>query len=321
MWKYIVKRLITTFLLLFGITFIVYLIMEITPGDPVMIKLGTDYTPELYETTKVQMGLDKPFLYRYFKYVYDVFIHFDFGISYLGRDVVKEIVMRAPKTFLISLLSIVVSAVIGIPLGIYSALNQNTWKDNGAMVFALLGVSMPDFWVGQLLTLFFALRLRLLPATGLMGPEYLILPVVTCSFATLANVARMTRSSMLEVIRQDYITTARAKGQTRSKIIWKHALKNALIPIITVIGTRASYMMGGVMVVETVFGIGGMGTLMMSSINSLDHSMVLSCVMFISIFSCIIILITDIMYAFADPRIRSEYQSTKKRARKEEKAA
>lgn len=321
MWKYIVKRLVTTFLLLFGITFIVYFIMEITPGDPVMIKLGTDYTPELYEITKVQMGLDKPFLYRYFKYVYDVFVHFDFGTSYLGRDVVKEIVMRAPKTFLISLLSIVVSAVIGIPLGIYSALNQNTWKDNGAMVFALLGVSMPDFWVGQLLTLFFALRLRLLPATGLMGPEYLILPVITCSFATLANVARMTRSSMLEVIRQDYITTARAKGQTRSKIIWKHALKNALIPIITVIGTRASYMMGGVMVVETVFGIGGMGTLMMTSINSLDHSMVLSCVMFISIFSCIIILLTDIMYAFADPRIRSEYQSSKKRSRKGRSAA
>ena len=117
MWRYIVKRLITTFFLLFGITFIVYLIMELTPGDPVMIKLGTDYTPELYETTKIQMGLDKPFLYRYFKYIYDVFIHFDFGTSYLGRDVVKEIVMRAPKTFLISVLSIIVSAVIGIPLG------------------------------------------------------------------------------------------------------------------------------------------------------------------------------------------------------------
>lgn len=312
MWRYVVKRLITTFFLLFGITFIVYLIMELTPGDPVMIKLGTDYTPELYEITKVQMGLDKPFLYRYFKYIYDVFVHFDFGISYLGRDVVKEITMRAPKTFLISFLSILVSAVIGIPLGIYSALNQSTWKDNGAMIFALLGVSMPDFWVGQLLTLLFALRLRWLPATGLMGPEYLILPVVTCSFATLANVARMTRSSMLEVIRQDYITTARAKGQTRGKIIYKHALKNALIPIITVIGTRASYMMGGVMVVETVFGIGGMGTLMMQSINSLDYAMVLSCVMFISIFSCIIILLTDIAYAFADPRIRSEYQTAKK---------
>ena len=320
MWRYIVKRLITTFFLLFGITFIVYLIMELTPGDPVMIKLGTDYTPELYETTKIQMGLDKPFLYRYFKYIYDVFIHFDFGTSYLGRDVVKEIVMRAPKTFLISVLSIIVSAVIGIPLGIYSALNQNTWKDNGAMIFALLGVSMPDFWVGQLLVLLFALRLRWLPATGLMGWQYLILPVATCSFATLANVARMTRSSMLEVIRQDYITTARAKGQTRAKIIYKHALKNALIPIITVIGTRASYMMGGVMVVETVFGIGGMGMLMMQSINSLDYSLVLSCVMFISIFSCIIVLLTDIAYAFADPRIRSEYQ-TGKRVKRREAAA
>lgn len=313
MLKYIGKRLITTFFLLFGITFIVYLIMELTPGDPVMIKLGTDYTPELYEQTKVLMGLDKPFLYRYFKYIYDVFLHFDFGISYSGRNVVTEIAMRAPKTFLISFLSIVVSGVLGIPLGIYSALNQSTWKDNSTMIFALLGVSMPDFWVGQILTLVFSLYLRWLPPSGLEGPIYLILPVVTCSFATLANVARMTRSSMLEVIRQDYITTARAKGQTPAKIIYKHALKNALIPIITVIGTRASYMMGGVMVVETVFGIGGMGTLMMQSINALDHSMVLSCVLFISIFSCIIIMLTDIAYAFADPRIRSQYQSSGKK--------
>lgn len=318
MWRFVAKRLITTFFLLFGITFIVYLIMEMTPGDPVMIKLGTQYTPERYEQTKILMGLDKPFLYRYFKYVYDAFVHFDFGISYMGRDVVTEITMRAPKTFLISSLSILFSALVGIPLGIYSALNQSTWKDNTAMVFALLGVSMPDFWVGQILTLVFALHLGWLPPTGLKGPEYLILPVITCSFNTLANIARMTRSSMLEVIRQDYITTARAKGQTGLMIICRHALKNALIPIITVIGTSASYMMGGVMVVETVFGIGGMGTLMMQSINTLDHAMVLSCVLFISIFSCLVIMLTDIAYAFADPRIRSQYQSGRRKKKGKE---
>ena len=316
MWRYVLKRLLTTFLLLFGITFIVYAILELTPGDPVMIKLGTDYTPAQYEEAKILMGLDKPFLVRYFKYIYDVFLHFDFGTSYLGRSVVVEIVNRAPKTFLISISSILVATLIGIPIGIYSALNQSTWKDNTAMVVALLGVSMPDFWVGLLLTLLFALRLGWLPATGLDGPKYLILPVITCSFGTLANIARMTRSSMLEVIRQDYITTAKAKGQTRSKIIFKHALKNALIPIITVVGTQASYMMGGVMVVETVFAIGGMGTLMMSSITSLDYPMVLSCVLFISMFSCLIVLLTDIAYAFVDPRIRSEYTSGNGRKKK-----
>lgn len=316
MWRYVLKRLLTTFLLLFGITFIVYAILELTPGDPVMIKLGTDYTPELYEATKISMGLDKPFLIRYFQYVYDTFVRFDFGISYLGRDVVTEIVSRAPKTFLISISSILVATIIGIPVGIYSALNQSTWKDNTAMVVALLGVSMPDFWVGQLLSLLFALRLGWLPATGLDGPKYLILPVITCSFGTLANIARMTRSSMLEVIRQDYITTAKAKGQTRANIIFKHALKNAMIPIITVVGTQASYMMGGVMVVETVFAIGGMGTLMMSSITSLDYPMVLSCVLFISVFSCVVVLLTDIAYAFVDPRIRSEYQSGGKKKKR-----
>lgn len=320
MWRYIVRRLITTFLLLFGITLIVYAILELTPGDPVMIKLGSDYTPELYEATKIKMGLDQPFLVRYFKYVYDAFLRFDFGLSYLGRDVVTEIVNRAPKTFLISVSSILVATALGIPLGIYSALNHGTWKDNSTMVFALLGVSMPDFWVGLLLSMLFALKLKWLPATGLDGFKYLILPVVTCSFGTLANIARMTRSSMLEVIRQDYITTARAKGQSRAKVIYKHALKNAMIPIITVVGTQASYMMGGVMVVETVFSIGGMGTLMMSSITSLDYPMVLSCVLFISVFSCLVILLTDIAYAFVDPRIRSEYQSAAKK-KKEAKAA
>ena len=320
MWRYVVKRLIITFFLLFGITFIVYAIMEMTPGDPVMIKLGSDYTPELYEATKIKMGLDQPFLIRYFKFIYDVFFHFDFGQSYLGRSIVKEILARAPKTFLISISSILAATLLGIPLGIYSALHQNTWKDNAAMVFALLGVSMPDFWVGLLLTMLFSLKLGWLPATGLKGPSYLVLPLVTCSFGTLANIARMTRSSMLEVIRQDYITTAKAKGQTKSVVIFKHALKNALIPIITVVGTQASYMMGGVMVVETVFSIGGMGTLMMSSITSLDYPMVLSSVLFISIFSCLIILLTDIAYAFVDPRIRSEYQTVarkKKTAGKE----
>lgn len=146
MWRYVLKRLLTTFLLLFGITFIVYAILELTPGDPVMIKLGTDYTPELYKATKISMGLDKPFLIRYFKYVYDTFVRFDFGISYLGRDVVTEIISRAPKTFLISVTSILVATIIGIPVGIYSALNQSTWKDNTSMVIALLAMRMSDYF-------------------------------------------------------------------------------------------------------------------------------------------------------------------------------
>ena len=223
MWKYVLKRLITTFLLLFGITFVVYAILELTPGDPVMIKLGTNYTPELYEITKVEMGLDKPFLIRYFKFIYDVFVHFDFGMSYLGRNVIKELLSRAPRTFLIAFSSILFATVVGIPLGIFAALNQSTWKDHGTMIFALLGVSMPDFWVGLLLSLLFSVKLRLLPVSGLETPAAMILPVLTCSFNTLANIARMTRSSMLEVIRQDYITTAKAKGQTKAKVIFKHA--------------------------------------------------------------------------------------------------
>lgn len=310
MWRYVIKRLITTFFLLFAITFIVYGIMELTPGDPVVIKLGTQSTtPELYEATKESMGLNDPFLVRYAKFVYNAFCRFDFGISYKNRDVMTEILARAPRTFLISSCSILLASVVGIILGLIAAIHHGTWKDNGTMLAALLGVSMPDFWFGQMLSIVFALHLKWLPASGFYGPSYMVLPVITCSLGTLASIARMTRSSMLEVIRQDYIITAKAKGQTYYNIIVHHALKNAMIPIITVIGTSVSYMMGGAMVAETVFSVGGMGTLMMDSITNLDHPMVMGCVMFMSAFSCVFVLLTDIAYAFVDPRIRAQYQS------------
>ena len=321
MWRYVVKRLITTFFLLFAITFIVYTIMELTPGDPVMIKLGTQASSqELYETTKQEMGLDQPFLARYFKYVYNALFRLHLGTSYKGRDVMTEILTRAPRTLLISSCSILLASVVGILLGVVAAINHGTWKDNTTMLAALLGVSMPDFWFGQMLSIVFALQLRWLPPSGFYGPQYLVLPVITCSLGTLASIARMTRSSMLEVIRQDYITTARAKGQSERNIIIHHALKNAMIPIITVIGTSVSYMMGGAMVAETVFSVGGMGTLMMDSITNLDHPMVLGGVLCMSAFSCVFVLITDIAYAFVDPRIRAQYQSTPKKRKERERA-
>ncbi|MBR6889855.1 MAG: ABC transporter permease [Clostridia bacterium] len=321
MWRYVVKRLITTFFLLFAITFIVYTIMELTPGDPVMIKLGTQASSqELYETTKHEMGLDQPFLTRYFKYVYNALLRLHLGVSYKGRDVMTEILSRAPRTLLISSCSILLASVVGIVLGVVAAINHGTWKDNTTMLAALLGVSMPDFWFGQMLSIVFALQLRWLPPSGFYGPQYLVLPVITCSLGTLASIARMTRSSMLEVIRQDYITTARAKGQSERNIIIHHALKNAMIPIITVIGTSVSYMMGGAMVAETVFSVGGMGTLMMDSITNLDHPMVLGGVLCMSAFSCVFVLLTDIAYAFVDPRIRAQYQSAPRRKKAGESA-
>jgi len=317
MWRYILKRLVTTFFLLFAVVFIVYLIMEFTPGDPVMIKLGTNYTPEAYETTRHNLGLDKPFLTRYFLFVKNALLNFSFGASYNGRDVLTEILSRAPRSMLIAFGSIILATIFGIIFGITAAINHSKWKDNVTMIVALFGISIPDFWIGLMLSIIFSLKLRWLPASGFYGAKYLILPVVTCSFNTMGIVARMTRSSMLEVIRQDYITTAKAKGQSRRNIIFKHALKNALIPIITVVGTQTSYMMGGVMVVETVFSIGGMGTLMMESINALDYPMVLGCVIFASVIACVVILITDIAYAFVDPRIRAQYQGRKKKKKTE----
>lgn len=312
MGRYILKRLLIMIPIILGVTFIVFTILNFTPGDPVKIKLGHGYyTQQDYDKTKAELGLDKPFLVRYGKFCYDAFIKFDLGNSYNGRSVMTEIAGRFPNTFLIAMASMFLAVLIGIPLGIFAAINQSSWKDNTSMVVALFGVSMPDFWVGLMLSIIFALKLGWLPASGFYGPKYWVLPILTCSFGTLANIARMTRSSMLEVIRQDYITTARAKGMSESMIIIKHALKNALIPIITVVGTNMSYMMGGVMVTETVFSVAGTGTLMMQSIKALDYPMVLGCVLFISVFASIAVLLTDIMYAFVDPRIRAQYKSSK----------
>ena len=310
--RYVLKRLLIMIPIILGVTFIVFTILNFTPGDPVEIKLGHSYyTQQDYNNEKAALGLDKPFLVRYGEFCYKAFIKFDLGDSYTGRSVIDEIKARFPNTFLIAISSMLLAILIGIPLGIIAAINQSTWKDSTSMVIALFGVSMPDFWVGLMLSIIFALTLGWLPASGFYGPKYWILPVVTCSFATLANIARMTRSSMLEVIRQDYITTARAKGQTETNIIIHHALKNALIPIITVVGTNMSYMIGGVMVTETVFSVPGTGMLMMQSIKALDYPMVLGCVLFISIFATVIVLLTDVMYAFVDPRIRAQYQRRK----------
>lgn len=309
MYKYILRRLLLLIPVLLGVTFIVFTLMYITPGDPAAIMLGEDAPQEEVTRLRAELGLDKPFLVQYGRFVKNIVLHGDFGKSYVTkRPVSQEIFARFPATLKLAAAAVLVSVGIGVPLGIISATKQYSIFDNISMVFALIGVSMPNFWQGLILIMIFSLHLRWLPASGFSGFKYMILPALTIGTSAAAIITRMTRSSMLEVIRQDYITTARAKGQKENKVINKHALGNALIPIITVIGLQFGRLLGGAVLTESIFAVPGVGRLMVESIKCRDFPMVQGGVLYIALCFCIVNLLVDILYAFVDPRIRSQYR-------------
>lgn len=319
MLRYIGKRLLQMIPVLLGVTFIIFSLMEITPGDPARQILGQEATEEAVEALREELGLNDPFLVRYKNYIFGVLCG-DFGTSYTTKEpVFHELMARYPTTVLFAVLTVLIASLIGIPLGIISATRQYSWVDNFATGFAMLGVSIPTFWLGLMLMLLFSVKLNWLPATGFYGPIYWVLPAITVGLPASAGIIRMTRSSMLEVIRQDYIRTARAKGQTEHKIIYGHALENAMIPVITVVGITFGQSLGGQIVTEQVFAVPGLGKLMVEAINARNYPVVEGGVLLIAFAYCVINLLVDIIYAYLDPRIKSQYSSSvKKRVRKEE---
>lgn len=306
--KYIGKRILLMIPVLLGVAFLIFAIMTFTPGDPASIILGAGATPEAIEALREKLGLNDPFLFRFLDYIKGIVTRFDFGTSYInGTEIRSEILMRFGFTFRIALLSMAFALGFGVPLGMTAAVNRNTWKDRTSMIVALFGISMPTFWFGLMLSIIFALRLGILPPSGVGGIEYYILPCLAVSMSGIASMARMTRSSMLEVIRADYITTARAKGQAEKVIIWKHALKNALIPVITQAGTTFGILLGGTLVAETVFSIPGLGSYMVTSIKSRDYPAIQGSVIFVAAVFGIVMLVVDILYTIVDPRIRADF--------------
>ncbi|MBU5678251.1 ABC transporter permease, partial [Alkaliphilus sp. MSJ-5] len=280
--------------------------MHFTPGDPARIMLGESAPVEDVLKLRDEMGLDDPFLIQYGRYVKRAVVNQDIGRSYAtNRSVANEIMTRFPATLKLAAIGVLVAVAIGIPVGIISATRQYTLFDQVSMVLALLGVSMPNFWQGLMLILLFSVNLGWLPASGFTSLKHMILPAITLGTSSAATITRMTRSSMLEVVRQDYIRTARAKGQVESIIINRHALKNALIPIITVIGLQFGSLLGGAVLTESIYSIPGVGRLMVDSIKSRDFPVVQGGVLFIAITFSIINLFVDILYAFVDPRIKS----------------
>lgn len=325
MHKFILNRILMMLPVLLGVSLVVFSMMYFTPGDPAQLILGETASETEVRELREEMGLNDPFLLQYGRYLKKAVFEGDLGTSYVtGRPVVTEIVARFPTTMLLAVLSVFISVLIGIPTGIVSATRQYSLFDNLAMILALVGVSMPNFWQGLVLIIVFSLHLGWLPASGFYGPAYWILPALTIGTSTAATITRMTRSSMLEVIRQDYIRTARAKGQTELVVILKHALKNALIPIITVIGLQLGRGLGGAILTESIFSIPGLGKLMVDSIKARNYPVVQGGVLFIAVMFSFINLLVDVLYAYADPRIKSQYKrgrKTRKKSAKMEVAA
>lgn len=312
--RYIAKRLLMLIPVLLGIVLVVFIMNRISPGNPARMLLGDGATDEAVAALEEELGLNDPLYVQFFNYVKGVVTEFDLGTSYqTKRPVITELMDRFPTTAKLAFFSILLSAVVGITLGIISAVKQNTPIDHLSTGVALLGVSMPAFWLGMMLILVFSIYLKWTPVSDITGWKSWILPTITSSMAGMATITRMTRSSMLEVICQDYIVTARAKGLTERVIIVKHALKNALIPIITVLGIQLGVMLGGAVLTETVFSINGLGKYMVDGIKNRDYPVVQGGVLLLAlVFSCVN-LVVDIIYAYVDPRIKSQYSRSRKR--------
>lgn len=307
MYKYVFKRLVLLLPIVLGVTFIVFSIMSLTPGDPARLILGTSAPQEAIDQLNHELGYDQPFLQRYINYIVNA-VQGDFGNSYrTNKPVFNEIFSRFPTTLKLAILGVLTSIIIGIPIGILSAVKQYSTLDIISTTAAMLMASMPGFWLGLMLIVLFSLKLRCLPSNGIDSLSCFILPTITLAMPSAANIIRMTRSTMLETIRQDYIRTARSKGATERIVIWKHALRNALLPVITVVGMDFGALLGGTILVESVFSIPGLGMLMLTAIRMKDIPQVMAAVLFLATLFCIIMLLVDLIYAYIDPRLRSKY--------------
>jgi peptide/nickel transport system permease protein len=313
MGRYILKRLLWMIPIILFVAILVFTLMSFAPGKPEELILGSHATAEAYAAKRAELHLDDPYLIRLARFLKQTFIDFDLGTSWFTNEPVSQsIAERLPRTFALAICTFLFAHCIGIPLGITAATHQNKWQDTVSMIAALIGVSMPSFWVALLMVLLFSVKLGWFPAMGFGGLKYYILPGLSGCFVALATAARQTRSAMLDVIRSDYITTARAKGVPERQVIRRHALKNALIPIITQAGGTFGQLLGGVMVIETIFAIPGMGTLIVTAVNNRDYPVVQGGSIVVAITFSLIMLLVDLLYAAVDPRIKGQYASMSK---------
>ena len=309
---YILKRIIYMIPVLVCVTIIVFTLLYFTPGDPTVMLLGDMATEQQREDLREEMGLNDPYIVRLGRYLKEAFLEFDLGDSYLNKQpVIDQIMSRYPVTILLAFASVAFAVIFGLIMGILSAIRQNSILDNICVAISLFGTAAPIFWVGLLAIVIFSVKLAWLPATGSYGPEYWIMPICVLGLQTGSFIARIVRSSMLEVIRQDYIRTARSKGQRETVVIFRHALRNAGIPILTVVGNQLANALAGATVIETIFSLPGLGSFLINMLNAKDYMSVQGTVLFISINCVVVNLIVDLLYAVIDPRIRADYSGRK----------
>ncbi len=304
MQQYIKRRLLTLLPVIFGVVTAVFFIIHLIPGDPVVMMLGENAKPADIESLRAQLGLDRPLWLQYTDFWGDLF-RGDLGSSiYHRQPVIKLIFERLPNTALLAICALFISVLIAFPLGVFAALKQRKLVDFFSLGFSILGISMPVFWLGPLLILLFAVYLHWLPVAGMGSWKHLILPSFTMGFALSAITTRMIRSSMIEVMNQDYIRTAFAKGLSKSLVVWRHALKNVMIPVITILGLQLGALFGGAIITEVVFSYPGVGRLLILAILRRDYPLVQGTILVIALLYILINLLVDLIYSQVDPRIR-----------------
>ena len=303
MYQYVLRRLLLTIPVVLGVSIIVFSIIRLLPGDPARALAGVQATPEYIEQVRERYGLNDPLYVQYGRFMGGL-VTGDLGDStFSRRPVTTEIGERFPRTLILASISLLIATVVGVSAGIVSATRRNSIFDNASMLVALVGVAAPVFWMALMLQLLFSVYLGWLPATGMGGVSHLILPSITLGMASAALMARITRSSMLDVLKQDFITTARAKGLAERVVVYKHALKNALIPVVTVLGLQFGILLGGAVLTETVFAWPGVGRLLVDAILRRDYPVVQGTVMLLALLFVVINLVVDVVYAYLDPRI------------------
>jgi len=312
--RFILRRLLLLIPTLLAIIFIVFFVTSLTPGSPGRIILGANAKQIEVDAINHELGFDKPFYARYADYVINVF-QGDLGTTYFTKKpVISEILSRFPATLNLAFFSLIFSCIIGIPLGVFSAVKQYSVIDYLGTSLAILLAVIPTFWFALVLILFFSLELKILPSSGTSTPLHYVMPVIVTSLPAIASILRMTRTTMLETIRTDYVRTARAKGLSEKKVIWYHAFKNALLPVVTIIGMSFGMTIGGTVITESIFSIPGLGLLTINSIRNKDIPQVMGIVLFFSFLFLIIMLLIDVFYAYLDPRIKATYDAKEETA-------
>lgn len=312
MWKYVLKRLAWMIVIMLCVTVVIFSITYFIPGDPARVLMGNTASEAEVAAKRAQMGLDQPFMVQMAEYFKQVYLHGNFGVSWATNDsVLKNLLSRLPITILVGGIAMIIQVLIGVPLGVFAAINQGKWQDYFSIGVSMVLISLPDFWVALMAIVLFSVKLGWLPPFGIDSWRCFILPIAANAIGGIANNARQTRSSMLEVFRADFITTARAKGQKEKVVIWKHMFPNAVLPIITMVIGGLGRVVGGSSIIESIFSIPGVGLYLLTGINNRDYPVIRGSTIILSLFSAAAVLLMDLMYAFVDPRIKAQYSSGK----------